>query len=331
MGFYKDKKILVTGGTGLIGKQLVDLLIEEGAKIRIASLDDSSLAHPQAEFKRKNLMMFDNCLEVCEGIEYVFHLAGIKGSPKMASEKPASFFVPTVLFNTNLLEAARQSNVKRVLYTSSVGVYAPAELFHEADVWKTFPSENDKFAGWAKRMGELQIEAYRIEYKLSNISIVRPANVYGSYDNFDDKNAMVIPSLIKRAISGENPLVVWGDGSPIRDFIHAKDVARGMYFILEQGITEPINLGSGKGYSIKEITDIIVNNIHPKPEVTWDTTKPQGDKKRLMDMSKAYSYGFYPKIPLEEGIRETIEWYKKNHGAVKNKYNVFNEGVFIGK
>ncbi|MBI2098118.1 MAG: NAD-dependent epimerase/dehydratase family protein [Candidatus Wildermuthbacteria bacterium] len=323
MDFYKDKTILVTGGTGLIGRPLVEMLIAAGAKVRIASLDDPSRAHPQAEFMRVDLTDMNNCLKACEGMDMVFHLAGIKGSPKMTREKPASFFVPTILFNTNMMEAARRSGAERYLFTSTVGVYGPAEVFYEDDVWKTFPSENDKFAGWAKRMGELQAEAYAIEYGWDKIAIVRPANVYGPYDNFDPANAMVIPSLVKRAMDGENPLVVWGDGSPVRDFIYAKDVAKGMLVALEKCPGHPINLGSGVGYSIKEIVEVIVNNMEKKPEVVWDTTKPAGDKKRLMDISRAKALGWQPAIFIEEGIKEVMQWYKENKDIVEKRYNVF--------
>lgn len=322
---YKGKKVLVTGGTGLIGRPLVEMLIEQGAMVRVVSLDDPSRAHPEAEFIQLNLVHFENCLKTCEGMNYVFHLAGIKGSPAMTGKKPASFFVPLILFNTNMMEAARQCKVKRYLYTSTIGVYAPAEIFYEDDVWKTFPSENDRFAGWAKRMGELQAEAYKIEYGWDKIAIVRPANVYGPYDNFDPDNAMVIPSLIKRGMDGENPLTVWGDGSPVRDFIHAKDVARGMFIALENTKGEPINLGSGIGVSIKKIVEIIVSNMKNKPEVVWDTTKPAGDRKRLMDISRAKSIGFEPEISIEEGIREVMDWYRDNKDIVNKRYNVFKE------
>jgi len=325
MDIYKDKKVLVTGGTGLIGIPLVEILIKKGAKVRIVSLDDPSRAHPQAEFIRADLTRFENCLKACKEMDYVFHLAGIKGSPAMTSEKPASFFVPTILFNTNMMEAARQCGVKRYLFTSTIGVYSPAEIFYEDDVWKTFPSENDKFAGWAKRMGELQAEAYRIEYGWKDIVIVRPANVYGPYDNFDPANAMVIPSLIKRAIDGENPLMVWGDGTPIRDFIFAKDVARGMLIALERCPGYPLNLGSGRGYSIKEVVEIIINNLERKPKVIWDTSKPSGDKKRLMDISKARALGWKPEISLESGIKEVMDWYKRNKEIVNKRFNVFKE------
>ncbi|MBI5122589.1 NAD(P)-dependent oxidoreductase [Candidatus Roizmanbacteria bacterium] len=325
--FYKGKKVLVTGGTGMIGRHLVEMLIEAGARITIASLDDPSRAHPKAEFLRLDLTDIKNCIDVCQGVDYVFHLAGIKGSPKMTKEQPASFFVPTILFNTNMMEAARRSGVERFLYTSTVGVYAPAAVFHEDDVWKTFPSENDKFAGWAKRMGELQAEAYKIQYGWDKISIVRPANVYGTYDNFDPENAMVIPSLIHRAMTGENPLTVWGDGTPIRDFIHAKDVARGMMLALEKGVNLPVNLGSGTGVTIKQIAETIAKNVPGGPiKIVWDKSKPMGDKKRLMDTTRAKNLlGFKPIVSLEQGIKETIEWYLKNKNLINKRYNVFNE------
>jgi GDP-L-fucose synthase len=328
MSIYNNKKILVTGGTGLIGKPLVQMLLDEGAEVRIASLDDSSRAHPKAEFMKLDLTKYENCTKACHGQDYVFHLAGIKGSPKMTGEKPASFFVPTILFNTNMMEAAIKEEVERYLFTSTIGVYSPAEIFYEDDVWKTFPSENDRFAGWAKRMGELQAQAYQIQNKWNKISIVRPANVYGPYDNFDPKNAMVIPSLIKRINDGENPLVVWGDGSSIRDFIHAKDVARGMLLAMERcpGPNLPINLGSGEGYSIKDLVNIIVQNTNQKPEVVWDITKPMGDKKRLMSISRARNLlGWEPKISLEEGVKDTMEWYKDNKEIVEKRYNVFKD------
>jgi GDP-L-fucose synthase len=238
--------------------------------------------------------------------------------------------VPTMTFSINMMEAARRAGAERFLFTSSVGVYSPAEVFYEDDVWKTFPSPNDRFAGWAKRMGELQAEAYKIEYNWDKISIVRPANVYGPYDNFDPANAMVIPSLINRAMSGENPLTVWGDGSPIRDFIHAKDVARGMMMAVEKGINEPINLGSGTGVTIKQIADIVAANVPGAPiELVWDITKPKGDAKRLMDMTRANSYGFTPEVSIEDGIKETIAWFEKNRSTAENRYNAFTEKAHL--
>lgn len=330
MSFYQGKKVLVTGGTGLIGRPLVQMLVEQGAIVTVASLDDPSRAPQGVTFKRCDLREFSNCLELCQGQQIVFQLAGVKGSPAMTAKRPASFFVPTITFSINMMEAARRAGAERFLFTSSVGVYSPAEVFYEDDVWKTFPSPNDRFAGWAKRMGELQAEAYKIEYNWDKISIVRPANVYGSYDNFDPANAMVIPSLIKRAMDGENPLTVWGDGSPIRDFIHASDVARGMLLAVEKGINEPINLGSGTGVTIKEIAELVAANVPGGPvELVWDSSKPKGDAKRLMDMSRANSYGFKPKVSIEDGIKETINWYAANCGNTDNRYNAFTEKAHL--
>jgi len=326
---YANKNVLVTGGTGLIGRPLVELLLQAGASVRVASLDDASRCPAGAEFVRGNLTHWDFCQTAVQGMDYVFHLAGVKGSPAMTAQRPASFFVPTISFNTNMMEAARQAGVERYLYTSTIGVYSPAEVFYEDDVWQTFPSPNDRFAGWAKRMGELQAEAYQIEYGWDKIAIVRPANVYGPYDNFDPNNAMVIPALIKRALDGENPLTVWGDGSAIRDFIHARDVARGMMLALENITGQPVNLGSGIGVTIKRIVEIIVSNVEIKPEVVWDTSKPSGDKKRLMDVSRAKAIGFEPIISIEEGIKEVMDWYREHREIADKRYNVFTEKKFI--
>lgn len=325
--FYLGRRVLVTGGTGMIGRQLVDMLLQAGARVRIASLDDPSSAPAAAEFVRADLREFDQCLAVCRDVDTVFHLAGIKGSPKMASERPASFMVPTILFSFGMMEAARRQRVRRFLFTSSVGVYAPAEILNEDDVWKTFPSPRDRFAGWAKRVCELQAEAYRIEYGWDSISIVRPANVYGPHDNFDPANAMVVPSLIRRAFDGENPLVVWGDGSAVRDFIHARDVARGMMLLVARGATEPVNLGSGKGITIREVADLIVQALPHRPEIVWDSSKPSGDRKRLMDVTRAKALGFEAKIEIAQGIRETVEWYMTHRSAAAWRYNAFTDAA----
>lgn len=327
MSFYKGKKILVTGGTGLIGQPLVEMLVQTGAKVSVVSLDDPSRAPAGVKFIQADLREFSNCLEVCKNKDIVFHLAGIKGSPLMTKKYPASYFVPTISFNTNMMEAARRQKVKRYLYTSTIGVYSPAEVFHEDDVWKSFPSENDRFAGWAKRMGELQAEGYKIEYGWDKVSIVRPANVYGPFDNFDPKTGMVIPSLIFRALSGENPLKVWGDGSPVRDFIYSKDVAIGMMLAVEKGVNVPINLGSGEGVTIKELAETVAKLIPGGSiKIIWDKSKPKGDKKRLMDIGRAKKLlGFKPLFPLKEGIKETIEWYIKNKKDIEKRYNVFYE------
>ncbi len=323
MNFYQNKNVLVTGGTGMIGQPLCEMLVSLGARVTVASLDGEERAPSGTIFRQLDLRNFENCMEITKDQEIVFHLAGVKGSPKMTIERPASFFVPTLQFSLNMMEASRRRGVERYLFTSSIGVYEPADVFKEDSVWKTFPSPNDRFAGWAKRICELQAEAYKIEYGLNNISIVRPANVYGPYDNFDSENAMVIPSLIHRALNEDGPLSVWGDGSPIRDFIHARDVARGMLIVVEQGVTEPINLGSGEGVTIKELAETIA--LAFKKEVVWDTSKPRGDHMRLMDTTRAKKYGIECEVALKDGIFETIKWYKDNINKAQARYNSFTE------
>ena len=324
--FFKNKRVLVTGSTGMIGISLINLLLKKAVKsITSVSLENFNPSDSRVKHCKLDLRYFSQCMKVCEDIDIVFHLAGIKGSPAMTKKQPASFFVPTLMFSVNMMEAARRSKVKHYLYTSSVGVYSPAEVFYEEDVWKTFPSENDKFAGWAKRMGELQSECFQIEYNWNEISIVRPANVYGPNDNFDPKNSMVIPSLIKKTFDSKDSLEVWGDGSPIRDFIFTDDVARGMIFVVENSIKEPLNLGSGVGYKIKDLVEIIIKYSGKKLDIVWLKDMPQGDKKRILSMTKASSLGFKPIIGLEEGINLTIDWYKKNKSNLGVRYNSFKE------
>jgi GDP-L-fucose synthase len=325
MNIFENKKVLITGGTGMVGMSLCKMLIKKNAEVTLVSLDDVKVELENTVFIKKDLRDFKNCLDVCKNKDFVFHLAGVKGSPDVALKKPASFFVPTILFNTNLLEAARQSDVSHILYTSTIGVYAPAEKFHEDSVWDTFPSKNDWYSGWAKRLGELQLEAYNQQYNYKNYSIIRPANIYGPYDNFDQNNAMVIPSLINRALSSKDELIVWGNGSQVRDFVFSDDVARAMILAVEKKINIPLNVGSGSGVTIKKLVESIVANIpNRKLKITWDTSKPSGDKIRIMNTERIKSYGFECKTNLSDGIRLTIDWYLKNVSYSDYKFNSFN-------
>ena len=277
-------------------------------------------------FQKLDLRDINNCMEVCNEMDEVYHLAGVKGSPKMCREQPADFFVPTISFSINMMQAARKKGVKKYLFTSSVGVYQPAEIFKEDDVWKTFPSENDKFAGWAKRMGELQAEAYQVQYPDSDnlYCVVRPGNVYGRYDNFDPLTGMVIPSLIARIYKGENPLKVWGDGSPIRDFVHASDVAKAMIFVMNNRIDKPVNVSSGNPTSIKKLVQLIAENYN---NIKYEFTESgiSGDNKRLMDISRLNDYGWKPETSLSSGLKDTIDWFKLEGYKGYERYNSFKE------
>ena len=305
-------KILITGASGMIGKYLVDMCLDKGYYVRGTDirLDDRYLEEKywgdNFDFFQADLRDFDRCKVLVDDIDVVFHVAGVKGSPKRAAEQPNDYFTPMLQMNTNIAEASRLEGVDWYVYTSTVGVYQPAEVFKEDDVWTTYPSENDKYAGWVKRLGELQLDCFETHYGLKNYSIVRPANIYGEYDEFGEEST-VIASLVKKGYH-DDLLSVWGDGTPIRDFIHAEDVARGILMSYENKITEPINLGSGDGVRIKDIASIVAT--HYGKEIEYDTTKPNGDNKRLMDMTRANSYGFYPEVDLETGIKRVIKYYE---------------------
>ncbi len=319
---FENKKVLITGGAGMVGRALASLLINQGAEVTVVDLHKPKDLESEIIFISKDLRYFDLCEEICKNKDFVFNLIGVKGSPQACATQPADFMVPMLQFNTNMMEAARRANVQWYVYTSSVGVYSPAEVFFEDDVWKTFPSSNDRFAGWAKRMGELQAEAYSIQYGWNNVSIVRPANIYGKYDNFNPVNSMVVPSLIRKA-QENSVLEVWGNGSSIRDFIFADDVAKAMIFAVEKKITQPINLASGKGFSIKELVEIVVKQSGKDLEIKWLTDKPNGDAIRIMSTERAESLGIYPSVSLEEGVGIVTEWFKKNKSDLDQRYNVF--------
>ena len=305
-------KILITGASGMVGKHLVDMCLDKGYYVRGIDirLDDRYLEEKywgdNFDFFQADLRDFDRCKVLVDDIDVVFHVPGVKGSPKRAAEQPNDYFTPMLQMNTNIAEASRLEGVDWYVYTSTVGVYQPAKVFKEDDVWKTYPSENDKYAGWVKRLGELQLDCFETHYGLKNYSIVRPANIYGEYDEFGEEST-VIASLVKKGYHNDL-LSVWGDGTPIRDFIHAEDVARGILMSYENQITEPINLGSGDGVRIKDIASIVAT--HYGKEIEYDTTKPNGDNKRLMDMTRANSYGFYPEVDLETGIKRVIKYYE---------------------
>jgi GDP-L-fucose synthase len=316
---FDGKIVVVTGGTGLIGREVSRLLVEFGAQVRVVSLDKVKL-DPKIDLVYGDLTNLDFCIEQTKNIDYVFHLAGIKGSIEVTKAKPASFFVPLLMFNTNVLEAARINNVERLVYTSSIGAYSSAEVFIESENREGAPQ--DMFPGWAKRMAELQIQAYRQQYGL-DWAIVRPCNVYGPGDNFDPENAMVIPSLMMRIANGEKPLKVWGDGSAVRDFAYSTDVAIVTIQALYYGTRgDFVNLGSGLGYSIRELVETMREFIDF--EFEFDKSKGAGFPKRVMDISRAREWIKYdPKTSLREGLENTWKWFLANKEEYLQKQNYF--------
>jgi len=320
---FHGANVLVTGGTGLIGRQVVDILGEAGANVLVVSLDKVRVGD-KAKYAYGDLTNFELCKDVTKDMDFVFHIAGIKGSAGVSTSKLASHFVPTLMFNTNVLEACRLNKVKKVVYTSSIGAYPSAEVFKEkADDDYAVPPMD--FAGWAKRVAELQVRAYKVQYGMENYAVVRPSNVYGPGDNFDPNNAMVVPSLMYRIYHKEDPLVVWGDGSAIRDIVYSRDVAEGTILALYHGTRgQYVNLGCGKGYTIRDLVETLHSFLGFNYQ--FDPSKPTGFPKRVMDISLAREWlGYEPQTSLLDGLRNTWEWYMNNQDEYLYKKNYFVE------
>jgi len=301
-----NKKIVITGGAGMIGRELVNLLKNDN-DLKILDFQSPPLEFKDLNYVCVDLRNFAQCKMELAGTDVVFHLAGTKGSPKMAQSKPSSFFVPMLQFNTNVLEAARQADVEWLLYTSSVGVYGESNKFHEDDMWKNNPSEKDWFGGWAKRMGELQLESYSKEYDWNRYSIIRPINVYGLHDNFNLETCMVVPALIQRCLNKENPLKLFGSGEEVRDFVFARDVAKAMIYCVENEINMPVNIGTGTGYKIKELLSIIMEALNYDADIEW-SNQSSGDNTRIMDTGRLTQFGFTAPTSLADGIKQVIDW-----------------------
>lgn len=329
MNIFKDKHVLVTGGTGLIGRQVVSQLFDAEGFVYSVSLDEVPIEDGITSI-RGDLTDFEFCKEITLGMDYVFHLAGVKGSIDVTKSKPASFFVPLLMMNTNMLEACRLNKVQKVVYTSSIGAYSNAEVFIEGeDIDEGAPM--DMFPGWAKRMAELQIKAYNIQYGLDNFAIVRPCNVYGPGDNFDPDNAMVIPSLMSRIYHKEDPVVIWGDGSAIRDFAYSEDIANGIILALERGTRgHYVNLGSGIGYSIKDLVLTLRSFI--EFNYVFDVSKSSGFPRRIMDISLAKEMlGYEHNTSLLEGLQKTWDWYINHPTEYITRKNYFTEADNVRK
>lgn len=322
---FHRANVLVTGGTGLIGRQVVTILCDAGAHVQIVSLDKINV-DARARHVHRDLTDFATCKDVTRDMDFVFHLAGIKGSARVSSSKPASHFVPTMMFNLNVLEACRINKVRKVVYTSSIGAYASAELFKE-DLNDDYGAPPMDFAGWAKRMAELQVRAYKMQYGMENFAVVRPANVYGPGDNFDPGNAMVVPSLMYRIYHKEDPLVVWGSGAEIRDIAYSRDVAEGTILALYHGTRGGyVNLGSGRGCSILELVNTLQSFLGFTYE--FDAAKSAGFPKRVMDISLARQWlGYEPQTTLLEGLKATWDWFINNQNEYLHKKNYFSEEV----
>jgi GDP-L-fucose synthase len=322
---FKEKKVLVTGGTGLVGRELVELLVKEGAKVTSISLDENNFeADWDVNYINADLRDINNCFEAVKGQDYVFHIAGIKGSPVLVKEKPYAFFTNFILMNTNMITAMNASETMEWgLYTSTVGTYGPAEIFEESKLWDQMPSRNDWFAGWSKRMAEVQIDAYEQQTGKRNISIIKPVNIYGKFDNFDLRTSTLIPSLVRKVSEADTQVDVWGTGLSKRDIIHARDVARAAIHMVANKVAQPVNVGNGEAITIRTVVETTIKVSGKQLDIVLDATKPTGDDARVANIDRLKATGFVSTVSLEDGIRETYEWYQQ-HKDNTGRYDAFN-------
>lgn len=311
---YNGKKVLVTGGTGLVGREMVELLVKAGADVTSVSMDENNFPNDWGvNYVKADLRDASVCNKYVKGKDFVFHIAGIKGSPVVVKTKPYVFFTSFIQMNTNMIAAMNHSDTMEWgLYTSTVGTYGPAQVFKESELWEQMPSLNDWYAGWSKRMGEVQVDAWQLQTGERRISVIKPVNIYGKYDNFDLRTSTLIPSLVRKVYEAEDKIDVWGKGDAKRDIIHAKDVARAAAHVVNQKYDKPINIGNGRAVSVLEVVQTAIKVSGKDLEIVHDLSKPTGDAYRVADISRLNSTGFESIVDLEEGIADTYNWYKEN-------------------
>ena len=315
--FYKDKKVLVTGGSGFVGTHFVKALTKQGAKVRIPIHKRTPLVEDDTiEKVYADLNNLEECQKVCEGIDYVFHAAGAVAAAGITVTNPMSAIATNLVLTVRILEAACTRSVKRILiFSSGTTAYPDVDYpIREDEMWQGPPPQIYFGYGWMRRYLELLAEFAALKSNM-DVAICRPTAVYGRHDNFDPDTSHVIPALIRRATQKEDPFVVWGTGKEIRDFLHITDLVQGCLLLMEKhAICEPVNIGYGKAVTIKQIVEIILKAVgHDKAKLEFDTTKPTTIPVRMVNTSRAQDIlGFEPSVCLEDGLRDTVRWYMEN-------------------
>ena len=309
------KVALITGCSGLVGTYLAKKCVEEGYKTIGVDIKYSEFL-PDSEnftFEHRNLLKDGEIHSLFSDYKFdvVFNCFGIKGSPLRAKNQPVDFLYPSFKINTEIINQCAMLNIWLV-FVSSVGVYSPAEKFVEEDVWKTLPGEADWFPSWSKRMGEILIEAYSKQYDYKRWTIIRPANIFGEYDDFSG-NGTLISSIVKKVYEAETEIEAWGDGSPIRDFVFGDDVAEALIDFYKREINDILNFGSGIEISIKMIIEEIIKASGKDLKISWDPSKPNGDLRRQMDTKKQDRYNINPKTSISEAIKKVYDHYSRSN------------------
>lgn len=305
-----NKRILVTGGAGFLGRQVVSQLVHAGADLEKITVPRSR------EF---DLTKLENCQRAVDQQDVVVHLAAHVGGIGLNREKPAELFYDNLMMGTQLIHSAMQAGVQKFVCVGTICAYpkfTPVP-FKEDDLWNGYPEETNAPYGVAKKALLVQLQAYRQQYGFDGIYLL-PVNLYGPEDNFDPRSSHVIPALIRKVHEaqqrGETQLPVWGDGSPTREFLYSQDASRGIVMAAQHySDAEPVNLGTGYEISIRDLITLICDLMEFEGEIVWQTDQPNGQPRRCLDTNRAKeAFGFTAQVGFEEGLKNTIAWYRQN-------------------
>jgi GDP-L-fucose synthase len=296
-------RVLVTGGGGFVGSHLVERLTADGHDVRAARRAEYDLTtmHDTAR-------LFDDAEP-----ELVFHLAAEVGGIGANRANPGRYWYANLMMGAHVLEQARLHETRKVVVAGTVCAYpkhTPVP-FHEDDLWNGYPEETNAPYGVAKKAILVGAQAYRAQYGLDAIFLL-PANLYGPRDNFHETNAHVIPDLIRKMVDVGGEIVLWGDGSPTREFLYVDDLVDGLALAAERyDGEEPVNLGTGDEISIRALAELVADVTGFDGTITWDTSMPNGQPRRRLDTSRAKElFGFEARTPLREGLERTVAWYR---------------------
>jgi len=313
MSFWKDKRVTVTGGAGFLGSFVVERLHESGCReIFVPRSSDYDLVKMEAVRQ----LYSDSRPDV------VIHLAAKVGGIGANRENPGKFFYDNLMMGVQMIEVGRQAGIDKFVALATICSYpkfTPVP-FKEEDLWNGYPEATNAPYGLAKKMLLVQSQAYRQQYGFNSI-VLFPINLYGPRDNFDPKSSHVIPALIKKCVDAvknrDNQIVVWGTGKATREFLYVEDAAEGIILAAEgYNKSDPVNIGAGFEIAIKDLVELIVKLTGFKGKIAWDSSKPDGQPRRLLDTTKAYKeFGFKAKTEFEEGLKRTIGWYVGNRAV----------------